>query len=141
MDVRMEYTGGLGKEAEVWVQGSLLCVCDGVSRPGKPCPPGQLEDVKFSYLTEGGFAWSQAVRGNPGERRRLEPVRRWAYVGFGRVVQVMPVLVDFGLLTMEDANWTNDKELVGKYVRIPIDRLEISRAHRPDWPREAAGAR
>jgi hypothetical protein len=64
-------------------------------------------------------------------------VRKWAYVGLGRVVAIMPVLIDFGVLTMEDANWTNDESLVGRYVRVPIDRLEIVWASETDWPEDA----
>lgn len=133
----MEDTSGLGREAEVWVDGTLLRVCDAVSPPGGRCPPGVLENVKFTYMTASGFTWAQAARGNPGRKRQIEPVRRWAYVGYGQVLQVMPVLVDFGLLTMEDANWTSDEDLVGRYVRVQIDRLEIARADSPDWPAEA----
>jgi len=73
MNIRMEHTEGLGREAQVWVAGT-------------------------------------------------------------RVTQVMPVTVDFGLLQMEDANWTTDEGLVGTFVRIPIDRLEITLANPADWP-------
>jgi len=133
----MEDTSGLGREAEVWVDGTLLCVCDAVSPPGDRCPPGVLDDVKFTYMTAAGFTWAEAIRGNPGRKKRIDPVRRWAYVGYGRVVQVMPVVVDFGLLRMEDANWTSDDGLVGRFVRVQIDRLEISRAGPADWPADA----
>ena len=49
----------------------------------------------------------------------------------------MPVVIDFGLLKMEDANWTGDERLIGRYVRVAIDRLEVSPAFAPDWPDEA----
>ncbi len=136
-EVRMEHTNGLGKEAKVWVSGNLLTVCDGVSPDEGRCPPGEMESVKFSYMNVAGFSWDDAIRGNPSRRNQLEPTGRWSYVGYGKVLSVMPVLVDFGLLQMEDANWTTDEQLVGKYVRIPIDRLEISNAVVPDWPENA----
>ena len=136
MEGRMEITEGLGREAEVWVDGNLLTVCDGISPSGTLCPPGVLEDVRFSYMTEAGFSWDAAARGNPSRKKLLEPVRRWAYAGFGRVLQVMPVVSDFGVLTMEDANWTTDESLVGRYVRIPLDRLELTRAHEAAWPED-----
>jgi len=132
----MESTNGLARTAEVWVGGSLLTVCDGVSRPHRPCPPGLLDDVKFSYMTAEAFSWQEAVRGNPSGRMRLDPQRRWSYVGYGRVVRVAPVVIDFGLLEMEDANWTTDEGLVGRFVRIEIDRLEIVPAEEPDWPED-----
>ena len=87
MDVRMEYTEGVGKIAEVWVQGNLLCVCDGVSTGEQRCPPGEMPPVKFSYVSEAGLSWDQAMRGNLSERCVLDPVRRWSYAGFGRIVQ------------------------------------------------------
>ena len=131
----MEHTDGLGREAQVWVDGELLTVCDSISAPGVPCPPGVLPDVALSYASLAGFSWDQAVAGNPGRRMLLDHVRRWTYTGYGCVVSVVPlVLVDFGLLRMEDSNWTTDESLVGRFVRVPIDRLEITRAYRPDWP-------
>jgi hypothetical protein len=125
MEVRMEHTEGLGRLAEVWADGHLLAVCDGVSERGRRCPPGVLERVEFTYTTDEAFTWAQAGRGNPGKRRTLEPVCRWSYVGYGRVVSIMPVVIDFGLLVMEDAHWTTDERLVGAFVRVPIDRLDL----------------
>ena len=124
----MEYTQGFARAAEVWVDGHLLAVCDSVSSPGHPCAPGLLEDVKFSYPSLEGFSWDQAIRGNRIGNNRLAHVRYWSYVGYGRVVGIIPVMIDFGLLTMEDANWSDQDSLIGKYVRVPIDRLEIARA-------------
>ncbi|MFW6133677.1 MAG: hypothetical protein ACOC8F_07240 [Planctomycetota bacterium] len=125
MNVRMEHTEGLGRRAEVWVDGHLLVVCDNVSRPGAPATPGVLEGVKFSYVAAEGFSWSRAVEENPSRRKRLEPVRGWSYVGFGRVRDIMPVVIDFGLLRMTDATPAGDETLTGRYVRVEIDRLEI----------------
>ena len=134
----MEHTEGLGREAEVWLDGHLLTVCDSVSSAADPCPLGPLENIRFSYVTDEGFTWDQAARGNPSHRKQVEPLRRWSYIGYGRVIQVSPVVVDFGLMEMEDANWTTDESLVGRFVRIPIDRLEICRASKPDWPETIA---
>ena len=130
----MEHTEGLGREAEVWLGGDLLTVCDGISSHERLCPPGVMEDIKFSYVTEEAFTWEQAIGGNPSEKKLLEPQRQWSYVGYGRIAQVMPVLIDFGLVRMEDSHWTADEGLVGRFVRIAIDRLEIGPAHCPDWP-------
>jgi len=127
MEVRLESTDGPARAAEVWVDGTLLVVMDEYSRPGERLSPGLLTDVEFAYMTEEGFSWDQAVGGNRAKRRLIEHVRGWRYVGFGRVVQIMPVVIDFGLLTMEDANWTTDEGLIGQFVRVPIDRLSMKR--------------
>lgn len=127
MEVRLESTDGLARQAEVWVEGTLLVVMDEYSRPNERLAPGVLDDVKFTYLADEGFSWPDAIRGNRARRMRIECVRGWRYVGYGRVVQIMPVLIDFGLFAMEDANWTNDEKLIGQFVRVPIDRLAITR--------------
>ena len=134
MEVRLESTDGPARRAEVWVAGTLLVVMDEYSRPGEQPTPGVLDDARFIYLTEEAFTWDEAVAGNRAERRVIEPVRGWRYVGYGRVTQIMPVEIDFGLLTMADANWSTDEKLIGKFVRVPIDRLSITRAAKPDWP-------
>ncbi len=141
MEARLESTKGLARQAEVWVGGTLFVVMDEYGRPGEDLEPGVLEHVKFVYLTDEGFTWADAMGGNRAERRLVEHVQGWRYVGYGRVIQIMPVVIDFGLLQMEDANWTNDEGLVGRYVRIPIDRLSIVRDHEweeieaPSWRR------
>jgi len=125
MDIRMEQTDGLGRLAEVWVDGELLRVCDNLSTSARRCPPGVIEACRFVYTSEAGTDWAEARRLNPGRKQRLEALQRWSYVGFGRVVAIMPVMVDFGLLTMEDASWTTDESLIGEYVAVQIDRLDV----------------
>ncbi len=136
MEVRLESTDGPGRQAEVWVGGSLLVVMDEYTRPGEPTAPGPLPDAKFVYMTEEAFSWDEAIAGNRSERRLLEPVRSWRYAGFGRVVQIMPVVIDFGLMCMEDANWTNDEKLVGRFVCVPIDRLSLTHHESDRWPED-----
>ena len=138
MEVRMEYTEGRGRKAEVWVDGNLLLVCDGFSPADDPCPPGVMKGVKFTYMSAEGFTWDRATGENRARKRRLEPLDGWSYAGYGQIVSVAPVVIDFGLLQMEDANWTTDEGLVGSYVRIPIDRLEIIVADEPDFPEDIA---
>jgi len=130
----METTEGLGRQAEVWVNGDLLTVCDGISPSSRRTPPGPLRDVEFQYVTHAGLSWAEAAGGNRSQRRRLDHVRGWSYVGYGRVISVLPVTVDFGMLTMRDANWSTEEGMVGLYVEIPIDRLEIVPSHQPDFP-------
>jgi hypothetical protein len=134
MDVRLESTEGLGRPAEVWVDEMLLTVCDNISEPGRRRAPGELEDVKFNYVSSEGFTWADAVAGNRKRTKVLVRVRNWTYEGYGRVVSIMPVVIDFGVLVMEDGNWCTDECLVGQWVKVPIDRLEISPAGEPGWP-------
>ena len=137
MEIRMEHTDGLGGLAEVWVDGTLLSVCDSVSLADRPTGPGLMQDVRLQYVSQQGVSLALAARENRARKKYLDPVRRWTYVGYGQVVSIMPVVIDFGLLRMEDANWVTDESLVGRYVAVPIDRLEIAPANEPDWPEEA----
>ena len=130
----MEHTEGFARKAEVLLDDESLIVCDGVSAPACRCAPGVIENVKFSYPSLEGFQWSRAVRENPSHKVRLEHVSGWSYVGFGRVVSIMPVTIDFGMLELEDPNWSDDKNLAGKYVKVSIDRLDLSVDDGKHWP-------
>jgi hypothetical protein len=135
-EIRMEQTEGLGRLAQVWVGGALLTVCDGVSEPERRCPPGVLTATRFKYVSQQGVDLATAVAENPAYRRELEPLQRWSYIGYGRIKSIMPVVIDFGLITMEAPQWTNDESLVGQFVALPIDRLEIVNADALDFPEE-----
>ena len=135
-EIRMEQTEGLGGLAEVWLGGMLLKVCDSVSDAEKRCPPGAVTEVQFQYVSQQGFSLDDATRENPSRRREVEHLQRWAYIGYGQIKSIMPVVIDFGLLEMTDANWTTDETLVGKFVAVPIDRLELVPRVAPDWPEE-----
>ena len=125
MDVRMEHTAGRGREAEVWLGASLLTVCDGISTAEARTPPGPVECVRFRYQTESPLPVAKMLAGNPKQEKGLTPIRSWAYTGYGQIVSLMPTVIDFGLLRMEDPNWLTDPELIGKHVSVPIDRLEV----------------
>jgi hypothetical protein len=131
MEVRMEYSEGSGGRAEVWVDGALLTVCDGISETGSTRPPGVLEGTGFRYTRDEGLDWNEAILANAHKKVSLQQVKGWSYRGYGRVRSVMPVSIDFGLMTMEDPEWSTDEGLVGHYVAVPISRLEIVPAQDP----------
>ena len=135
-EVRMEHTDGYGRPAEVWVDGTLYTVCDNVSSPEQRVRPGLLEGVAFRYHNDEGYTWEEAIAGNHSRKITIEHVRGWGYIGFGRVEQVMPVIINFGHLRMEDPNWCTDDRMIGEFVRVPINRLEIAPRVRPDWPEQ-----
>jgi hypothetical protein len=127
MEIVLLRTGGAGKAAIVELPGgAVLTVQDGISRPGEPHPSGVVYGAAISYVSISPTSWSEAIAANPAHRQQLVRVQGWSYEGFGRVASVMPPMIDFGVLTMEDANWTDDERLVGKFVRIEIDRLEVT---------------
>jgi hypothetical protein len=134
MEVRLEHTQGLGKLAQVWVNEHLMGVCDNVSPPDGRRGLGVLDGVQFRYVSDEPIAWADALAGNRGRKKQLMPTRSWSYIGYGQVVSIMPTIIDFGVLTMTDPNWTTDDSVVNKYVRVQIDRLELIPASKSDWP-------
>ncbi|MDP6046324.1 MAG: hypothetical protein QGG25_11995 [Phycisphaerae bacterium] len=132
----MEHTEGFARKAEVLLDNESLIVCDGVSTPEMRCGPGVIENVKFSYPSLEGFQWSQAIKDNPSNRVRLEHIRGWSYMGFGRVLSIMPVTIDYGMIQLEDPNWSDDEALAGKYVKVMIDRLDLNIDDGKQWPEE-----
>ena len=48
----------------------------------------------------------------------------------------MPVRIDFGIFTLDDPTWSTDESLVGAYVAVSIDRLELIPEADADWPEE-----
>jgi hypothetical protein len=132
----MEHTEGFARKAEVLLDNESLIVCDGVSTPEMRCGPGVIENVKFSYPSLEGFQWSQATKDNPSNRVRLEHIRGWSYMGFGRVLSIMPVTIDYGMIQLEDPNWSDDEALAGKYVKVMIDRLDLNIDDGKQWPEE-----
>lgn len=134
MEVRLENTRGLGKLAEVWVNEELLSVCDNISEPDRRCAPGVIEGAQFRYTSDEPVNWADALAGNRGRKRQLMHVKGWSYIGYGQVVSIIPTIIDFGVLTMTDPNWTTDESIVGKYIRVHIDRLELIPASKSDWP-------
>ncbi|MEI7836913.1 MAG: hypothetical protein WCK05_10955 [Planctomycetota bacterium] len=134
-EVRMEWTDGPGRAAAIWVGGTMLHVCDNVSTPECRCRPGVLENVCLTYVTDVGASWGDSIRDNPTGRKQLEAIRHWSYLGSGRIVSLMPVMIDFGLVAMPDPRWSTDDSLIGRDVQVTIDRLDLWPAYAADWPR------
>ena len=132
----MEHTEGFARKAEILLDNESLIVCDSVSTPELRCIPGVIENAKFSYPSLEGFEWPQAVRDNPSSRVSLDQVSGWSYTGFGRVMSIMPVVIDFGVLELESPNWCDDERLTGRYVKVSIDRLDLSIDDGMQWPDE-----
>ena len=130
----MEYSEGLGRSAEVWVDGTLLTVCDSVSTASCRCPPGPLEGVGFKITRDESLDWNDAILANSENKILLEPVSGCSYLGYGKVQSVMPVVIDFGLVVLTDPQWSTDEGMVGMFVQVPISRLEIVHEEELDYP-------
>lgn len=127
MEAILHQTKGLGGLAVVETNGRKLTVEDNLSAAGSPAVCGYLPDVQFTYVCDGPN-WEEMLRGNPAGLVKLEPIGGVRYLGYGRIVSIKPVVIDFGLLQMVDGHWVYDESLVGRYVLVHVDRLQVRHA-------------
>jgi len=119
-------TEGYGRAAEIDVGGLRLTVVDGISSAEAPAPAGLVENSKFDVVFVVPGSWRRAVDANPDGERKLEPQWGWRYLGFGRVVSLDPVRLDFGVLELELALPPDEDRQVGDSVCLAIDRIRLA---------------
>ena len=126
MNALLIQTEGFALAAEVEINGHRLIVMDQFSPPGGKRGAGVLQDVRLSADEFAPLTWEAVFSGNPNAEKRLTHVTGWTYLGYGQVVQVDPMIVDFGFLQLEVGPRTHDRRCVGEFVKIKIDRLSLS---------------
>lgn len=62
---------------------------------------------------------------NPNKELKINHIKNWEYECYGRILQINPVIVDFGEFILETGNWTNDNRAIGEHIYWKIDRLEL----------------
>jgi hypothetical protein len=122
---RLIATNGPWLEAVIEIDGRRLTVMDEFSVMGPDtCPqPGQEFEVELSSLLLEDEPWEAIFAGNPGRRVGLDQLDGWRYRAFGRVISIAPVIVDCGLLRVEDVVRTHDTRVIGEYLAFTISRL------------------
>lgn len=119
-------TEGYGLEADITLDGVPLTVMDAFSPPLAPLPPGPIEHARFSANEFSAQTWEEIFSGNPHGERSLKRIRGWSYWGYGLIIAVNPMVVDFGILQLEAGPRTHDERCVGASVRVLIDRLDLT---------------
>jgi hypothetical protein len=119
-------TDGYGLEARVRVDGTMLVVMDDFT-----CLPPESIDSEcpeFGHLTthEGSLSWEAMFSGNPNQEQKLQQLQGWTYDGFGVIKSIKPVVVDFGILQLAFDDITCDERCVGEWVKMRIDRLDLT---------------
>lgn len=113
-------------EAVVEVHGQRLHVMDALDEgPGVAPQPGEVFDLVFGeLLDDDDETWEQMFAANPEGRQCLVPWGGWRYRAYGRVVGVQPVVVDCGVLQVEDVVHSQDPALIGASLAFAIARLD-----------------
>jgi hypothetical protein len=83
-------------------------------------------EVEISCLELGDLCWEDIFNGNKDKQKKLVKSNRdWSYEGYGQIISINPIVVDFGDLELELGEWTHDERVVGEYIYWKIDRLDL----------------
>ena len=85
---------------------------------------GSLVDVEFSHIS-GDNPWEEIFNNNPRENMCLVKINGWSYNGYGKIVSINPVIANFGHISLDLGDWTNDVRVIGEYIYWKILRLDI----------------
>lgn len=111
-------------QARIEVDGVVFTVMDEFGVCAKTVPEvGEEFDYEFSAELLEDEEWERIFSGNPDGKVGLEPLGGWRYKAYGKVVGINPVVVDCGLLQIEDVVSSHDPALIGEKVAFTISRL------------------
>ena len=63
--------------------------------------------------------------GNVLKEKKVIKGKNWDYEGYGQILSISPVIIDFGDFELNVGNWINDHRVIGEYVFWKIERLDI----------------
>lgn len=81
---------------------------------------------EFDILQFEDQSWEAMFNGNPEQKKELLRTGDWSYDGYGQIISVSPVVADFGDFTFEIGDFTTDERCVGEFIRVIIDRLDLT---------------
>lgn len=119
-------TDGDYLEAVIEVGGQRLHVMDEFG--GAEMAAGTQFQAELWPVASESDDWDAIFGANPGRERGLRRLDGWRYLALGVVASVNPVVIDCGLLRVEDAFYTRDQRCVGAYVGVTLARLDACRA-------------
>lgn len=96
---------------------------------GEEFEKDEIINVNFEQL-EYPLDWEIIFNKNIKSEKRIEKASNsdWNYYAYGKIKQINPIIADFGDISLEIGNWTNDPNVIGEYIYWKIDRLDIRRA-------------
>jgi hypothetical protein len=136
-EARLLRTDGFALQADVELSGRHLVVMDSFSPAGGTSQPGRIFDVQIGCFEIQAPSWEAFFDGNPENRKDLVHLDGWDYLGFGEVVAVNPMVIDFGIAKLRGGFATHDERCIGHFVAGRVKRLEL--AGRPEFPIGAVG--
>jgi hypothetical protein len=128
MHAKLVKTDGPWLEATVDTEHGTFIAMDCISCDERAVPaPGEEFEAELDATILSEPTWDEVFGGNPEKAVGLVREAGWRYIGYGRVESIRPTLIDCSILKIRGAIPTNDDRVIGLYVRVPIDRLELYR--------------
>lgn len=69
--------------------------------------------------------WDTIFSKNQDKELKLIQKSDWEYEGYGKILDINPIVIDFGEFELNTGNWTNDQKIIGEFVYWEIERLDI----------------
>jgi hypothetical protein len=121
---RLRSTQGPYLEATIEMNGVPLIILDEFSVEATNTQNiGAEFNFEFSTQLDENESWESICAGNPDKKIGLVNLVGWQYRAFGKITSINPVVVDCGLLDVEDVVRTSDSRVIGEFVAFTIDRL------------------
>ena len=123
MKAKIIKNDGYALEMVLEIKGIQYHVMDNISPPGSKIEQGKIVDIEFSVYSKDALFWDDMFSGNIDRRKCIDHIEGWSYNAYGEILQINPVIVDCGILMIEDQIHTNDVSCIGEYVKLIITRL------------------
>jgi len=69
--------------------------------------------------------WEVIFSENRRKEIKLIEKSNWEYRAYGKILDINPVIINFGEFELNTENWSNDKNIIGEYVYWEINRLDL----------------
>jgi hypothetical protein len=126
MKIKFIETEGFALQAKVEVNGKIFAVMDEISFPDRAVKPNSIYEAEFTAMCIGNETWEEIFNGNPEKKKCLEQIEGWKYKAFGEITGVNPIIIDCGIITIEDdVINTHDERCMGEFISFEISRLGV----------------
>lgn len=89
---------------------------------------GQIPAVDLHFIEGEVSDWAFWNENKEGQLQiEASTEKRWSYYCHGKIIELHPVTIDCGAITLEYGDWINDEQVIGKFVYFVIDRLDVKR--------------
>lgn len=127
MIVTVVKTEGLYGLAEVKIANNSIFVMDNFSNENSKIDELNnlnLIDPQFSALFF-DLDWNVIFSLNEKKEKKLIRNKSWEYEAFGEISSINPVIGNFGLISLELGNFSNDPNLISNFIYMKIARLDL----------------